>query len=120
MKEIKFRAWNKEEKSMGRVLVIDFSERTITFERLSDNKVWVDKIDNVYLVQYTGLKDKNGKEIYEGDVDERKAVIVCGNEFGEVVVRYRNSDKDIFSEIWNLKEKEIIGNIYENPELISK
>jgi uncharacterized phage protein (TIGR01671 family) len=67
--------------------------------------------------EYTGLKDKNGKEIYEGDIllnnyhDVPKIDVV---EFKPPIFTYRNSFR------WSLNEDEVIGNIYENPELITK
>jgi len=69
------------------------------------------------LMQYTGLKDKNGKEIYEGDI-----VKGTGGEFNEEVWEAGwNEDRDFIG--WSITPQncedglEIIGNIYENPEL---
>lgn len=85
------------------------------------------------LMQYTGLKDKNGKEIYEGDIIFQPSwwwgpgeVILntgkCGPCEGDSVMSYvcRGKGGHISYNIWNGKEVEVIGNIYENPELIKK
>jgi uncharacterized phage protein (TIGR01671 family) len=82
-------------------------------------------VDTTYLMQYTGLKDKNGKEIYEGDIilDKwKQKTEVKIEEFtmqtyddGCVGIGFmlETHDRD------DLKELEVIGNIYENPELIN-
>ncbi len=110
MREIKFRGWNKVHKHMTYDLCSSEQRHTLVWE----------------LMQYTGLKDKNGTEIYEGDI--------CEYEDGEysfiaiVEPDYVNwflkgvSPKDNFNingfhdcgKSW----LEIIGNIYENPELL--
>lgn len=77
-------------------------------------------IDENTLGQYTGLKDKNGKEIYEGD-------ILKGTFYGFPIIEHDY----VFSVYWDERHKsfmtdyfeptecEVIGNIYENPELIN-
>ena len=122
-----FRAWLKKEKEMIDVDEIhwyrgkfEFIGDGITFQRLANE---------VELMQSTGLKDKNGKEIFEGDV-------AC-NGFRKTIVNYGKQTKE--EEFGAIREYvgfnitlacgypeavpinyEVIGNIYENPELINK
>lgn len=128
----KFRAWDVHEKKMftndqliiwnGNVYANDNSKLNV------DNlKGW--NIDEKYLMQSTGLKDKNGKEIFEGDIIKYKAG--C-NTFTEEVAYDKNfagfGVKDAkanvvftFGELAEdiaLISLEVIGNIYENPELL--
>lgn len=78
------------------------------------------------LLRYTGLKDKNGKEIYEGDITSDKQVVV----FDVLFCRFGIANYDIKARpewVWaygfnpdNIKDLEIVGNIYGNPELLTK
>ena len=120
-REIKFRAWDKFHKTMCNHEDINIWDRFMK-----------DDMNNQYapLMQYTGLKDKNGKEIYEGDIIE-----YCGSQLLEsykAVIKYKDDRfvavwtddsklfrKDIF--FWTTERKiQIIGNIHENPELLGK
>lgn len=117
----KFRAWDKETKTMNGMAEI-YRNRNQEIElRPRDEKI--------ILMQSTGLFDKNGKEIFEGDV-VRMRNPRDRRQIGKFqVVRVANSpmlgllDKKLTTEIFNLYEHmrnyyEIAGNIYENPELL--
>ena len=115
MREIKFRAWYKQQMWVT-FMINPYGEIEI------HNKGEVDDLympkDNEYiLMQCTGLKDKNGKEIYEGDIVKQ------GNWVGEIkwtrdfwgLGEGNYDDEGLYTRNQNL---EIIGNIYENPELL--
>lgn len=141
MREIKFRAWDKHSKKIGKVTRINFSDvqhTLVHYRYINDQGRTVDEqshIDDeghgvVALLQYTGLKDKNGKEIYEGDV------LLFNNDYPNAqkmdwkcVVKYRKGSfvceypKDgVYNHFdsWNVPKVtwEVIGNIYENPSLL--
>ena len=109
MREIKFRVWDKDNKKMNYhpVLVTFPVENLVYRDTLSRDTLRRD------LMQYTGLKDKNNKEIYEGDIIKASwhydtPTEVVFNDFIYAVCEYALDDADI----------EILGNIYENKELL--
>lgn len=112
MREIKFRAWEKNLKEMIPVYSVDFEKKIINTE-----SAWR-TFDEAKLMQYTGLKDKNGNEIYEGDIIKSSLGHVAAVEWekegrfiGFTVERsilYINREPAV----------EIIGNIYEHPHLL--
>ena len=126
MREFKFRAWDRKRKLM-------FDSNNDNFhiaKHYSDGSfhgyVSTDKKGEqreVELMQFTGLKDKNGKEIYEGDMLHWKTV----NDDYKFVVEYGGLD-DMGQGMgigFNVHESsvdilEVIGNIYENPELLKE
>ena len=107
MREIKFRVWVKNKEYMKTTKA---AVNTIISYFILDSS---EKEDYV-LMQYTGLKDKNGKEIYEGDIVKTK----FGN--GKVFMRlgcwFIENQKELG--YYSNYELEVIGNIYENPELL--
>ena len=119
MREIKFRAWVEEENEMMSVEEIIFCEVGGVAEI---NEWWGD--NRFILMQCTGLKDKNGVEIYEGDILRWYGYEVKGGkqirpEKLLVVADYiRDAHKVLCITEGTDQTVEIIGNIYENPELL--
>lgn len=117
MDRIKFRAWEKNLKEMIEVYNIDFVSKMI------NRDIAFRFFDEVELMQYTGLKDKNGKEIYEGDII--KFTDNYNTDIPEKigVVKFNNASFYITDGAyscyrWIDINIEIIGNIYENPDLL--
>ena len=123
MREIKFRAWHKEKKIMGEVLGIDILHKEIFFSNEDVDCYEHTDFKDIELMQYTGLKDKNNKEIYEGDIvtlhNSKYKVIFNSKEAG-FVLRDDEFEMNIPFTNNNNKRMEVIGNIYENPELLKE
>lgn len=118
----KFRAWDKPTESMQKVESVDFKNHTVDLEGGEIEQYF----DDVILMQATGLQDRNNVDIYEGDIvrltgayEDFKTGIV---EFrkGAFVVNYEsvNADFNYFDDI--SLPIEVIGNIYENPNLLEE
>ena len=139
-REVKFRAWDKINKKMFKNVGIHANGKPSSVElygngwtvSAKDPGEALEKVKDAYeIMQYTGLKDKRGKEIYEGDVfgdhiHDPEVVVFWEGCFAKV-------DKDTYAEgkFWSgddhgvhtlggstEKYETVIGNIYENPELV--
>ena len=123
MRELKFRAWDKQEKQMMKVSAISLENKEIGVKDFRTYHFF--RIKNIELMQYTGLKDKNGTEIYEGDVvkvegdGEIYRVEWIYSGFG-LEPRYNSPHYPILGNVKLRKKIEVIGNIHENPELLER
>jgi len=135
MREIKFKIWDKTNRkwrdSRDFAIMLDGTNEVLEYTGLCDS-AWEDVDEWEYeIVQYTGLKDKNEKEIYEGDVvryEYEKGVAVI--KFGE---GYQGEPADGMYPYWGWyldgyldsyafcgDEVEILGNVHENPNLMEE
>ena len=125
----RYRAWLKEDKEMVDVEEIHFFNGEFDF--IGDAITWMCKSDDCVLMQSTGLKDKNCKEIFEGDIvkvtddDERTNFpdggigTICGLD--EIFMWY--IDGQVHNGLFDTSQEyyiEVVGNIYENPKLLEE
>lgn len=139
----RYRTWIKTEKRMietDDLLDIDYENTEIVTQQVyfenglpDDRDIYCYDFDDIVLMQSTGLKDKNGKEIFEGDIVRTTRFLGRADEIGgfyEYEKDYAGVVKvlegswviDIGSvavRLWSeIDEPEVLGNIYENPELL--
>ena len=122
MRELKFRAW-----TMGVMLYSgkDFSTVPVNNQPLATKDGGM--ATNLELMQYTGLKDKNGNDVYESDIIKwEQQADVYGTDTEQAVVKFTNGcftpigydgNDEFYSR--DIPTCEVIGNIYENPELLN-
>lgn len=121
----RYRAWDKIHKTMYEVddiMSIDFGKSEISVKTLFFEKAARYDFDTVVLMQSTGLRDKNGKEIFEGDIIDSTDGFLTGviefrvslGMFVSDLVEYNN-----FERLCNVaSSRKIIGNIWEHLELV--
>lgn len=141
MRDIKFRAWDKVSKKMLKIGLVDLDDMTVYNAKSGDFRCSYQRktkysnfeefkdVKRLIFMQYTGMKDKKGKEIYDGDI----ICWSCGNFKENVVVFW--DDEHLRWSIHRIENKfaigclyeysdsseiEVIGNIYENPELLKE
>jgi uncharacterized phage protein (TIGR01671 family) len=154
VREIKFRAWDKVDEVIREVLKIDFDLKVVWLLKYvnGEKRAYELEFDDIELIQFTGLHDKNGKEIYEGNVliiyqmdvngkkiAEAKNVVhwnnaeakfdfewstnglvgIGGSDFDLFLYHFRKPAKKESAMDWYFTIK-VIGDIYENPELLKE
>ena len=124
MRELKFRAWKMRNGKLQRYVctpfgLFDYAQEhpeapVLHYEQVNDIRDFMPDAD--VIEQYTGLKDKNGKEIYEGDIvklwDREPELVVWDNLIGAY--------DPLSWETFDTDECEVVGNIHENPELLGE
>ena len=115
----RYRVWDREEKKM----IYDAENTYDNYPvNISSFGVILDLPDFYGVMQYTGLKDKDGKKIYEGDILSWGNNVIAKVYYADDLAMFRCSVKD--TEEFDLfafnQEASIIGNIYENKELLNK
>ncbi|EGP4808391.1 hypothetical protein FP329_002196 [Enterococcus faecium] len=127
---LKFRAWDKKTETIQEVESISFKEKKLVIGQ--GNVAWfnsdyIRNFDDIELMQSTGLKDKNGVEIFEGDIvlaDGVKKIVTFGEQeheedFGDLIyyIGFNVYTKMGYSSVIPV-EYEVIGNIWQNIELL--
>lgn len=121
----RYRAWDKIHKTMYEVddiMSVDFGKSEISVKTLFFERTSRYDFDDIVLMQSTGLTDKNGKEIFEGDILDSEDGFLAGvvelrqnlGMFVSKLIKYNN-----FERLCNvLDSTQIIGNVWENPKLL--
>lgn len=121
----RYRAWDKIHKTMYEVddiMSVDFGKSEISVKTLFFERTNYYKFDDIILMQSTGMTDKNGKEIFEGDILDSEDGFLAGvvelrqnlGMFVSTLIKNNN-----FVRLCNaLDSTQIIGNVWENPELL--
>ena len=107
MREIKFRAWDKLKNKILFIDQLEFCRGELKKIICFDGEMMANQPDRYSIMQYTGLKDKNGKDIFEGDII---ATTMTGKDRQTMVVEYNH---DGYIGLMHPEKRIVIGNIYE-------
>jgi uncharacterized phage protein (TIGR01671 family) len=134
MRELKFRVWHKPTGVMHDYLKAKFGPKGVNitlsgkFKDVEEPTTLTVPNKDLEVMQFTGLRDKNGKEIYEGDIlrvgvienikQNREVVWENGAFFTLVPEDKKLTSRDHLVAYYSIEEMEVIGNICENPEFL--
>lgn len=128
MRKIKFRAWDVERKEMFFPSSVAWKDGTMWAANVFGENRHETVIEKSDLMQFTGLKDKNGKEIFEGDIlknaqfEDTKAFHILPVEWDEGCCSFttlKRSNHHFRLSKYAERHYEVIGNIHESPELLN-
>jgi len=134
MREIKFRVWDKKRKKMFDIYQIMFCGVNTSIKLYNPDggiSRWFDVEDRFILMQYTGLKDKKNRDIFEGDILatsnngkdgadiwKKEDCALCEVRWKKEYSGFLGLGDDDEESIYHINYMEVIGNIHENPELL--
>ena len=128
MEEIKFRAWDKINGKTRPIVSIDFLNKTVNLLNEYTNEIYARDFVDIKIMQYTGLNDEESNEIYNGYIIEGGYLNPLLNEFisKKYIVVYDAGSftgkligHSPYGDTWlHFIKGKVIGNIYENPELL--
>ncbi len=130
-REISFRVWHQEKEYMYKNIAVGLMGKVLYSrgnpkKRGADWYVSEEYDENIIVMQYTGLKDDRGKKIFESDVvsvgaQEKLAIVKWSTENARFELHFIDEDRQIdFADKRSLRRIKVLGNIYENPDLVGE
>lgn len=126
MKHLKFRVWDREKETFLKDVFVGSDGQLYQFSKDTIYGAAITFLgkENKKILQFTGLRDKNGYEIYDGDIVNLKGDLYtvswngCFSSFDMTNIDKAKQYKDLYILNKNFEKSEIVGNIYQNRELL--